>query len=71
MTTTEKKLTMELARMHYIDAATMTVAELNKYNKQFFNGEWITSAKKRTRVNGYRERLATWIKANGGTVPEV
>ena len=71
MTTTEKKLTMELARMHYIDAAGMTVAELNKYNKQFFNGEWYSRADKKKRVRGYREKLATWITANGGSVPEV
>lgn len=66
-----KKLTMTTARQHYIDAAVMTKAELAKFNKDFFNGAWITSVKKRTMVKGYREKLATWITANGGSVPEV
>lgn len=70
MSEATKKLTMATARQHYIDAAGMTKAELREFNKAFGWGEWLSSVKRPKMVEHYRRRLAAWITAKGGEVPE-
>jgi antibiotic biosynthesis monooxygenase (ABM) superfamily enzyme len=62
---------MTTARQHYIDAAAMTKAELRKFNKAYGWGEWLSNITRPKMMKHFREKLATWITANGGEVPEV
>ena len=65
------KLTMPEARRQFIDAAGMTKAELRKFNKAYGWGEWLSNITRLKMMKHFREKLATWITANGGSVPEV
>lgn len=60
-----KLLIKEEAERLYERAPSMTKAELTHFMKIYFGGEWISTATKKTMVNGLRKRLKQHMDAAG------
>lgn len=65
----KSKLALTDARRLYDEAEAMTVAELRRINKLYFGSEWLSSAKKKTIVRGFRKDLEKVITEAGGKLP--
>lgn len=57
------KLKYNEARRLHEEAPSLSRAELRRLNKLYFGGEWLSSAAKKTMVDGFRKDLAKHIQA--------
>lgn len=65
---TEKpQLSVAEARRLHDGAAAMSVPELRRFGKLYFGREWLSSARKKSIVNGFRKSLEDVIDAAGAT----